>query len=647
MSDPGDRIARWRARRDAAGAGETPEQPTTSSQTGAGAGLDTFEDIGALFSDERFDAEAMARAIPLATSRSDLADEGGLADIARRAEALAHQPPEEYRAMLSALIAGLASVKHGGLAERRSVFGALATGLERGAERHDGTAGAIEVRRRQLRLLIRLVETDLREGKDVFAAGYEPDMLEQRVTPIIEAYQVRRQRQEQAAQRTADRQGMIELRMRSEAGGASAPDLSHVVASGAGLAQGAIENARAICAAILTPLQALPVQTVPARRAVYDALALGLERGLESEGLEGEVAELRHRQLRTVVRQIEGDIRAGRDVFAPDYSLQTIDDAVHLLVVGFERRRQQEQAELARAARRQALLANEALSIGVNPEEEGDLDHLRELLTMLDATRGRDSGDCGRMTVRAMLALWRYQFVLLKSESRIALVWMLLGPAVLLGLISSVYLLSGARAILDMDVATFAMIGATTWIMFRNVIFRSSTAFHAQRWLLNLRAFSPVTVGVAQGSIYIVVYAIVFTVLISAGHLVGLFTLPDDILRFAFWFVCMGLAALCVGTIFGCIAVIWPYFLRFAPAIERGLQIVSSVFYVSEQLPVTYRQWILLSPFAHILQLLRSAYFVNYESTDANPEYFFLCFGLLAVTAFVGQRLVSWRPQPA
>jgi capsular polysaccharide transport system permease protein len=224
--------------------------------------------------------------------------------------------------------------------------------------------------------------------------------------------------------------------------------------------------------------------------------------------------------------------------------------------------------------------------------------------------------------------------------------WTMLGPVVLLALISALYFLSGTHSILNMDVPTFSMIGATTWIMFRTVIFRSAASFHGARWLINIRPFSPLMVGLTQGAMYLCAFGVVFPVLITGGNIVGLFDLPNDGLATAFWIVCVGIFALAIGVIFGSVAVVWPYFLRFAPVIERSLQLVSSVIFVSEQLPMDLRPYVLWSPLAHAMQLLRSAYFAGYKSDDANAEYFFMSLGLLIVTAILVQGSVRWRSAP-
>ncbi|MCP8713329.1 sugar ABC transporter permease, partial [Streptomyces sp. AC04842] len=125
-----------------------------------------------------------------------------------------------------------------------------------------------------------------------------------------------------------------------------------------------------------------------------------------------------------------------------------------------------------------------------------------------------------------LLALFVYQLHVMHGESRIALLWAFVGPVVLLTLISSLYILMGTHYILGMDVQTFSLLGATTWIMFRQIIFRSSTAYVSARGLLNFQGVSPLMCALVQALLYVSVYLVVFVVLITAGHALDLITLP-------------------------------------------------------------------------------------------------------------------------
>jgi len=382
------------------------------------------------------------------------------------------------------------------------------------------------------------------------------------------------------------------------------------------------------------------------RRKAYDVLAVMLDSDGEAEGLPPDMIELQGRQLRVAIRLVESDLREGRDIFAHGYRPGGLDEQMRRLQDGYERRHRRAKEEATRAARRQAVVAGEAFPIAVQPAEEADLANIRRRLAVVVARPPYQSAEPDQKSLRVFAAVLRYQFRLLRAESRIALLWVFIGPAVLLSLISLLYILSGTQFILGMDVPTFSMLGATSWIMFRNIIFRTSTAIYSQRSLLNIRPISSLTIGLAQGSIYLLTYITVFLALIFGGNWVGVFTMPANWLGFWAWVSAMGVAGISVGVLFGAAAIIWPYFLRFAPIIERALEIFSSVFFVSEQLPEEYRPYVLWSPFAHALQLLRSAYFTSYKSEDANPEYFLVWLGILIVASYAAHRAVRSRSQP-
>jgi ABC-type polysaccharide/polyol phosphate export permease len=396
---------------------------------------------------------------------------------------------------------------------------------------------------------------------------------------------------------------------------------------------------------LLARLQGEPHESVAARRAVYEAVQAELEGTIERSGVDDTLADFSRRRLRIIVRLVEQDIRAGVDVYAPGYMPARLAAEDERLRVAHERRMRRRKLDEAQHARRHASRNDIALQIELSQDEAGDLAILRERLRALHGYQPRDVNE-GRPRLRTLLPMFIYQLHVMHGESRIALLWALVGPVVLLTLISSLYFLMGTHYILGMDVPTFALLGATTWIMFRQIIFRSSTSYVSARGMLNFQGVTPLMGALVQALIYVAVYLVVFGVLIGAGSALGLITLPESWPGFLSYVVLMAAGGAAVGVLFGAIATAWHFFLRLAPVIERFLQIVSGVFFVSEQLPEQLRPWILWSPFAHGMQLLRSVYFNSYESQDASLAYFLTSLVFLAVVALAAERLARSNIQP-
>ncbi|MBV2181272.1 MAG: ABC transporter permease [Castellaniella sp.] len=412
----------------------------------------------------------------------------------------------------------------------------------------------------------------------------------------------------------------------------------------------ALFEARATPAVLFKPLlarlQGEPHDSVAARRAVYEAVQAELEAEIARSAVDENLAGFSRRRLRIIVRLLEQDIRAGVAVFEPGYMPAKLVAEDERLAVAHARRVERRKQDEAREARRHASRNDIALEIEVEQDEAGDLAILRDRLRVLHEGRPPDMAGKARPAGRTLMAMFIYQLREMQGESRIALVWALVGPVVLLTLISSLYILMGTHYIMGMDVQTFALLGATTWIMFRQIAFRSSTAYVSARGLLNFQGVTPLMCALVQSLIYVSVYLVVFAVLIGAGHALGLITLPVSWAGFMLFVVLMGCCGAAMGLLFGTIATFWRFFLRLAPIIERFLQIFASVFFVSEQFPEQLRPWVLWSPFAHGMQLLRSAYFPAYQSHDASLGYFLTSLVFLMVVALMVETLARPRVQP-
>jgi len=157
---------------------------------------------------------------------------------------------------------------------------------------------------------------------------------------------------------------------------------------------------------------------------------------------------------------------------------------------------------------------------------------------------------------------------------------------------------------------------------------------------------TPLMCALVQALIYVSVYLVVFGVLIGAGSAFELITLPSSWAGFVCYVVLMAVGGAAVGVLFGALATAWHFFLRLAPVIERCVEIFSAVFFVSEQLPEQLRPYMLWSPFAHGMQLLRSVYFESYKSQDASLGYFLTSLVFLVVVSLAAERLARSNVQP-
>lgn len=408
----------------------------------------------------------------------------------------------------------------------------------------------------------------------------------------------------------------------------------------------ASDDAGAVLKDVLDALATASRESVAGRRRVYDALESELKAELERDNASPERVEFRRRLLRLIVGLLEADIRAGVDVLMPAYLPAKLYADSARLKEGFERRAQRRGEQETREARRLASRDDIAFEIALQPKQEQEVASLRERLAGIHLRQHGAQRGTLQSRLDSIMPLLRLQLHILQKESRIALLWSVVGPAMLLSLISSLYFLMGTHYVFGMDVPTFSLLGATTWIMFRQVVFRTSTSYIGARGLIGLEPVTPLMVAAVQGGIFIAIYLGVYAILITAGYGLGLITPPVRWSGAIAYVVMMGVAGVAIGLTFGSIAIRWRFFLRFVPVIERCLEVFSSVFFVSEQFPEQYRKYFLWSPLAHGIQLLRSSYFDSYTSYDASLTYFVTALVFLCVVGVTMERFARSHVQP-
>jgi capsular polysaccharide transport system permease protein len=360
----------------------------------------------------------------------------------------------------------------------------------------------------------------------------------------------------------------------------------------------------------------LPSSTLTARRELYEQIEKIQKDTLLNRDPRPEQTEIEaeSRLLRYAIRVLEDEIRGGADIADQGHRLPSLDDMRERIFASRE----------ARLVRKRPVAAGvpdpieQQADTPTAPESDGTVSHLSRALKLVAKTsRQSPPGD-----LAAIWAVTIHQLQMVASEGRLALLWLLVQPAILVAIIMAMYFLLATNFILNMDVPTFALLGSTTWIMFRYTMVRVSASFLSGRALINFPGVTSLHAALGQGLVYLLIFSFVFVVLLTLGHLVELTTLPYNVSGVALALIGMWLIALFLGVLLGALAVVWPFSRRFISVIVRALQLFSSVFFVSEQLPEEYRHYVLWSPTAHGMQILRDQYFSGYHSTDASLLYF-------------------------
>jgi capsular polysaccharide transport system permease protein len=237
-----------------------------------------------------------------------------------------------------------------------------------------------------------------------------------------------------------------------------------------------------------------------------------------------------------------------------------------------------------------------------------------------------------RSHIEVAFAVWRALFlreaVTRVSESRAAWLWLLLEPVAHLAIVMVIFSAVRGRLAGGVDFALFLAVGILGYNLFRNSATRSMAAISANRALFAYRQVKAVDVVLVRSFLEGVIQFFVGGVLLAAMSVFGFDTLPHDPLSvFAifgiFWAFGTG-----VGLILSAGSTLVPEIGKLASLLFVPLYFLSGVLYSPAILPLQMREWLLVNPLVHGLELLRGAFFHNYalvSGVEINYLVFFAC----------------------
>jgi len=397
-------------------------------------------------------------------------------------------------------------------------------------------------------------------------------------------------------------------------------------------------------ARVIQAVLRLEVNDLKSRRDLYNLLRTEIGRELDDSDppLDPHEIDLNRRLLEFTIRCIEADLRRDYDIAGPDYE----PDGLAQFRDSLEERAGQI------AVREQQVVAREAaITARLSPVESfEDPEALLRLMSII--ARVDEKSRFADPTVRWPPRRVVWHALLLRrihetaAASQIALLWVVIEPALLIGAIIIGYTLIGTSYILNMEVAAFAVLGVVTWGMLRVVSTRASNMMVVVTEMTGMPPVSPLDVCITEGLLDLLIYTGVLTLCLTAVVLLDLGQLPASFLFtglawLALWANGLGLAFLLAYWFR-----YWPYARRVIPVIFRGFSLISGLLFVSEQLPDDYRRYAVWNPLLHGLQLLRSAYFAGYKSEDASLLYFGTWTIGLVLVALMAERVMRPELEP-
>ena len=236
----------------------------------------------------------------------------------------------------------------------------------------------------------------------------------------------------------------------------------------------------------------------------------------------------------------------------------------------------------------------------------------------------------GRVVHALMLREIKSRF----GRQKLGYLWAVLEPAAFVALFAVIFAFARETAPSGMPLVPFMVTGIAPFILFRNTMTQTMSAIETNRVLLTFPQVTPIDLVLARALLEIATLTVVFFLLLAAVHALG-FTIdignPRQVL---FALACLALTGFGLGAAFASLAPLFRSVQQIVPIVTgRPLFFLSGLFFTAEMMPEGIRELLLLNPILHMMEWLRSAFFVEFESRYMSMEY---ALGAALLTVFIG-----------
>ena len=169
-------------------------------------------------------------------------------------------------------------------------------------------------------------------------------------------------------------------------------------------------------------------------------------------------------------------------------------------------------------------------------------------------------------------------------------------------------------------------------------------AFIQNRQLLNIPAIRPMHLVISRCVLESMNSLIVLAIVFFGMTVVDIDVIPADTIEVA---AAIG-AAMFLGVGFGCFniilnAIVGPFVAVGFILFVTFLYIFSGVYIPASTLPENYREYMAYNPLFHLVEWLRSAYFLSYDSDGVNKPLIFMVAGVLTLIGLAGERFIRGK----
>ena len=222
--------------------------------------------------------------------------------------------------------------------------------------------------------------------------------------------------------------------------------------------------------------------------------------------------------------------------------------------------------------------------------------------------------------------------------------WALIEPSLWIGTFVGMFAMAGRTAPDGMETVSFIATGLIPFMLFRETVGRAVSAVGGNKGLLFYPQIQPLDLVLARTVLECFTLVFVFAVIICGASIWSdRWPHVADWLRFTLGFVAAGALGSSLGLLLLGLSVFTPAIERLYGPVLRPLFWFSGIFYTANGLPAPIRDVMLYNPLLHIVEFVRSGWFLQYRSLHADAGYVSAWVIVLAFAGLVVERVARRR----
>lgn len=234
------------------------------------------------------------------------------------------------------------------------------------------------------------------------------------------------------------------------------------------------------------------------------------------------------------------------------------------------------------------------------------------------------------------------------GDHKLGFIWAILEPLLFVSLLAVTFSYLRSDSPSGMPLVPFMISGFVPFLMFRNCMNQLKGAVASNRTLLGFPQVTIFDVIAARVLLEGAVMGFVFAFILGMAHLIGFevrIENPLGVLMVSVSLLALGAG---LGFFLGSVTPIVPSVGQISGILfGRPLFLTSGLFFTASSVPEPFRGWLLYNPIMHLMELMRSYFFYEFESEHGSWVYAgswvlgMLAFGMISYQALKRRAIIG------